>query len=166
VGAKVLVLNADYQAIGVCAAERAFVLVFMKKAEMLAEDSEKSLRTIRREYKFPSIIRLYRFVAIPYKRVNLTRQNVFKRDNHTCVYCGTRENLTIDHVLPRSNGGRDSWENLVTACQKCNSRKGNQTPEQAEMQMSHLPFRPSFVMFLGNFSGQVRDDWRPYLYMN
>lgn len=165
-GVKVLVLNADYQAIGVCAVERAFVLVLMKKAEMLSEDPEKSLRTIRRDYKFPSIIRLYRFISLPYKKVNLTRQNIFKRDNHTCAYCGTREHLTIDHVIPRSMGGRDSWENLITACQKCNSRKGNQTPEQAEMVMSHKPFRPSFVMFLGNFSGTVREDWKPYLYMN
>lgn len=165
-GAKVLVLNADYQAIGVCAVERAFVLVIMKKAEMLSDDPEKSLRTIRKNYKFPSIIRLYRFVSLPYKKVNLSRQNIFKRDNHTCVYCNTRDNLTIDHVIPRSLGGRDSWENLVTACQRCNSRKGNQTPEQAEMPMRYKPFRPSFVMFLGNFSGQIRDDWKPYLYMN
>lgn len=165
-GAKVLVLNADYQAIGVCAAERAFVLVIMQKAEMLTDDPEKCLRTIRKNYKFPSIIRLYQFVSIPYKKVNLSRQNVFKRDNHTCVYCSSREHLTIDHVVPRSNGGRDSWENLVAACQQCNARKGNQTPAQADMTMSHQPFRPSFVMFLGNFSGQVREDWRPYLYMN
>ncbi len=165
-GSRVLVLNADYQAIGVCAAERAFVLVFMKKAEMLSEDPEKRLRSISRSYSFPSIIRLYRFVALPYKRVNLTRQNIFRRDNNTCVYCGVKEYLTIDHVVPRSMGGRDSWENLVTACQKCNSRKGNQTPEQAEMSMSHKPFRPSFVMFLGNFSGKIKDDWKPYLYMN
>jgi 5-methylcytosine-specific restriction endonuclease McrA len=166
VGVKVLVLNADYQAIGVCPVERAFVLVFMKKAEMLSDVPEKRIRSTHKEFKFPSIIRLYRFVSLPYKRVSLTRQNIFKRDNYTCTYCATKENLTLDHVVPKSQGGRDSWENLITACQKCNSRKGNMTPEQAGLEMLHRPFRPSFVMFLGNFSGTVRDDWKPYLYMN
>lgn len=163
---RVLVLNQNYQAIGVCSAERAFVLVFMKKAEMLAENPRLSLTSINREFKFPSIIRLYRYVSIPYKKVNLSRQNIFKRDGHRCCYCNAKENLTLDHVVPRSMGGGDRWDNLVTACQKCNSRKGNMTPEEAGMELRRKPFRPSFVMFLGNFSGDIRDDWKPYLYMS
>ena len=164
-GAKVLVLNQDYQAIGVCAVERAFVLVFLRKAEMLTDVPERKLRTVNTEYKFPSIIRLYRYVSLPYKKVNLSRTNIFKRDNNRCLYCGTRESLTLDHVLPKAQGGRDTWENLATACQKCNSKKGDMTPEQAQMELVYKPFRPSFVMFLGNFSGTVREDWKPYLYM-
>jgi 5-methylcytosine-specific restriction endonuclease McrA len=163
---KVLILNQDYQAIGVCTAQRAFVLVYLRKAEMLSHVPTLSLRSIQSEFRFPSIIRLQRYVSVPYKRVNLSRQNIFKRDSNQCVYCGTREDLTIDHVVPRSAGGKDNWYNLVTACQRCNSKKGNQTPEEAEMNMRHKPFRPSFVMFLGNFSGTLRDDWRPYLYMD
>ena len=163
---KVLVLNQDYQAISVCSAERAFVLVLMRKAEMLTDVPDLKLRSVSNQFKYPSIIRLYRYVNIPYKRVNLSRQNVYKRDGFSCVYCGTHDNLTLDHVVPRSQGGRDTWENLVTACQKCNSRKGDLSPEEAGMNMRSRPFRPSFVMFLGNFSGNVRDDWKPYLYMN
>lgn len=163
---SVLVLNQDYQAIGVCSPERAFVLVFLQKAEMLSHHPKRVLRSVHQEYHFPSIIRLHRYVHFPYKRVNLSRHNVFKRDNNRCVYCGSKDHLTIDHVHPKSLGGRDSWDNLVTACQKCNSRKGNMTPEQAGMQLRYEPFRPSFVMFLSNFSGQVRDDWKPYLYMS
>ncbi|MEL6674758.1 MAG: HNH endonuclease [Bacteroidota bacterium] len=124
------------------------------------------LRSVGHEFDFPSIIRLYRFIKLPYKRVNLSRHNIFKRDNNRCVYCGARDSLTIDHVVPKSQGGRDSWDNLVTACQRCNAKKGNRTPEEAGMSMRHKPFRPSFVMFLSTFNGNVREDWKPYLYMS
>jgi len=162
---SVLVLNQDYQAIGVCSAERAFVLVFLNKAEMLSDHPEYQIKSIRKSFRFPSIIRLHRYIHIPYKKVNLSRQNIFRRDRNRCVYCGSRDALTIDHVVPRSHGGRDTWDNLVTACQKCNSRKGDMSPEEAGLEMRHQPFRPSFVMFLSNFSGDVREDWKPYLYM-
>ncbi len=163
---NVLVLNQNYQPISICTAERAFVLVFLRKAEMLTDIPSQQLASIDKQYKFPSIIRLHRYIAIPYKRVNLSRYNVFKRDTNQCVYCGSKERLTLDHVVPRAMGGRDSWDNLVTACQSCNSRKGSRTPEQAGMEMAHQPFRPSFVMFLSNFNGNVREDWKPYLYMS
>lgn len=163
---SVLVLNQNYEAIGVCSAERAFLLVYLQKAEMLTEVPTRKIHTIRENYSFPSIIRLYRYIAIPYKRVNLSRQNVFKRDRLRCVYCNSKDNLTLDHVVPKSMGGGDAWDNLVTACQRCNSRKGNMTPEQAGMNLRYQPFRPSFVMFLSNFAGNIREDWKPYLYMN
>ncbi len=163
---SVLVLNQDYQAIGVCSVERAFVLVLLKKAEMLSDFPDRKLRSVSADFSFPSIIRLYRYVSLPYKRVNLSRHNVFKRDRNRCVYCGSKDSLTIDHVHPKSQGGRDSWDNLVTACQKCNAKKGSLTPEQAGMELQYKPFRPSFVMFLSNFAGEVREDWKPYLYMS
>lgn len=163
---SVLVLNQDYQAIGVCSTERAFILTLLEKAEMLSHNPAKRLRSVNKEFYFPSIIRLFSYVHFPYKKVNLSRHNIFKRDSHSCVYCGSKDALTIDHVVPRSNGGRDAWENLVTACQKCNSRKGSMTPEEAGLTLGYQPFRPSFVMFLSKFSGQVREDWKPYLYMS
>ena len=163
---SVLVLNQDYQAIGVCTAERAFVLVFMRKAEMLTDVPTRKLRSVASNFKFPSIIRLFQYVQIPYKKVNLSRQNIFKRDGMKCVYCGSKDNLTLDHVVPKSGGGRDTWDNLVTACQKCNSRKGSMTPEEAGLELRYEPFRPSFVMFLSNFAGNIREDWKPYLYMS
>ncbi len=153
---KVLVLNQDYQAISVCTAERAFILVFLNKAEMVCDMKAKVLRSMTKNFAYPSIIRLRRFVNLPYKKVALSRQNIFKRDGFKCVYCASREHLTLDHVIPRSKGGRDSWHNLVSACQKCNTEKGDRTPEEAEMRMSHKPFRPSFIMYLREFSGKVR----------
>lgn len=163
---KVLVLNQDYQAISICSAERAFVLVFLKKAELVCDRQSKRMRSIGSNYPYPSIIRLNRYINLPYKKVALSRQNIFKRDGYKCVYCGSRSKLTIDHMIPRSRGGRDSWHNLVSACQRCNTEKGDRTPEEAEMAMSHKPFRPSFIMFLRDFNGKVSDDWKPYLLMN
>lgn len=163
---SVLVLNQDYQAIGICSVERAFILIMLQKAEMLSDHPSRKLRTIQSEFKFPSIIRLYRYINLPYKRVNLSRHNIFKRDRNRCVYCGSKEALTIDHVVPKSAGGKDSWDNLVTACQKCNAKKGSLSLEQAGMELGHEPFRPSFVMFLSNFAGDIREDWKPYLYMS
>ena len=163
---RVLVLNQDYQAIGICSVERAFVLVMLKKAEMLSDNASRRLKTIAEDFKFTSIIRLYRYVHLPYKRVNLSRHNIFKRDRNRCVYCGSKDSLTIDHVVPKSVGGRDTWDNLVTACQKCNAKKGSMTPEQAGMSLLHQPVRPSFVMSLSNFAGEVREDGKPYLYMS
>lgn len=162
---KVLVLNQDYQAIGVCSAERAFVLVYLQKADLVKEHPTLRLYSLSESYFFPSIVRLRKYISIPYKKVQLTRQNIFKRDFYRCLYCGSHSNLTIDHVVPKSLGGRDAWENLVTACQTCNSKKGSMSLEDAKMTLKQQPFRPSFVMFLSNFSGNVSEDWKPYLYM-
>lgn len=162
---KVLVLNQDYQAIGVCSAERAFVLVYLEKAELLKEHPTLRLHSLTDSYCFPSVIRLRKYISIPYKKVQLTRQNIFKRDFYRCLYCGSHSNLTIDHIMPKSLGGRDAWENLATACQTCNSKKGNLTLDAANMVLRQEPFRPSFVMFLSNFSGSVSEDWREYLYV-
>ena len=142
--AKVLVLNQDFQAISVCSPERAFVLVLLQKAELVSPRQAKSLRSVGKDFQFPSIIRLFRFVQLPYKKVALSRQNIFKRDSFRCVYCGTRDHLTLDHVIPRSRGGRESWHNLVTACQRCNTIKGDRTPQEADMQMTQEPLTSSF----------------------
>lgn len=162
---QVLVLNQDYQAISLCEPERALVLVMLKKAEMVTDVPERRFRSIQSEFRFPSIIRLFTYVQLPFKKVSLSRQNVFKRDGNRCVYCGSRDKLTVDHVVPRAQGGRTVWNNLVTACYKCNSRKGDLTPEEAGMDMPFKPFRPSFIMFLSQFSGSVNEDWKPYLLM-
>jgi 5-methylcytosine-specific restriction endonuclease McrA len=160
---SVLVLNQDYQAIGICSVERAFVLVYLRKAELVDRLADRVLHSVTKEWVFPSIIRLFDYVRVPFRRVALSRTNIFRRDGYSCVYCGSRQHLTLDHVQPRSCGGRDSWENLVTACQTCNTKKGNRTPEQAEMPMHRNPFRPSYIMYLSNFSGTVHEGWRPYL---
>ena len=163
---RVLVLNQDYSPITVCSAERAFVLIYQQKAELLHEDPERVMRTVSRNFPMPSVIRLQQYIYIPFKSVLLSRQNVFKRDRMQCQYCGSKKDLTLDHVLPKSRGGNSTWFNLTTACKKCNSLKGDRTPEEAEMPLRSQPFRPSYIMFVRNFSGFTSEDWLQYLSVN
>jgi 5-methylcytosine-specific restriction endonuclease McrA len=160
---KVLVLNSDYRALTVCSVYKAFLLVFLDKAEVVNQVENIYLRSVSQSFPMPSVIRLYNYVNMPYKSVMLNRHNIFKRDGHRCVYCNSREDLTIDHVMPRSRGGKTKWTNLVTACKKCNARKGDYTPEEAGMKLPYAPFKPSFVVFLRDFSGIGDDTWKPYL---
>lgn len=160
---KVLVLNQDYQPISVCNVQRGFLLVFLNKAELLSEVEHHALRTVTRCYPMPSVIKLHNYVHIPYKGVVLTRQNIFKRDGFECQYCGNEENLTIDHVVPRSKKGKSTWKNLVTACKTCNSVKGDYSPEEAGLNLKAAPFKPSYVIFLRDFSGYKYEEWMPFL---
>lgn len=163
--ANVLVLNQDYQPLSVCSVQRSVKLLFMDKAEMLHDYPDRKINTVTKEFSYPSVIRLRRYINIPYTRIVLSRRNIMKRDGNRCQYCGAHKNLTIDHVLPRSRGGKDTWENLVTACDSCNVEKGNRTPKEAGMPLNRKPFRPIHITFLQSILGQVEDDWKPYLYM-
>lgn len=160
-----MVLNQDYQPLSVCNVKKSLLLLFLDKAELLHEDPTKKIKTVRYNYDYPSVIRLRRYARIPFKHIVLTRKNIVKRDAFKCQYCGTHENLTIDHIIPKSKGGKDTWENLVTACTSCNHKKGNRTPREAGMPLRRAPFRPSHIIFLRDFHGQVDDHWKPYLYM-
>jgi 5-methylcytosine-specific restriction endonuclease McrA len=140
---NVLVLNQDYQPLSICSVQRSVKLLFLEKAEVLHDDPKRKIRTIDDEYIYPSVIRLRYYINIPYTRIVLSRRNIMKRDGHTCQYCGIKSDLTLDHVIPRSKGGIDTWENLVTACNRCNVRKGNRTPDEAKMPLKRTPFRPS-----------------------
>ncbi|MDH4461471.1 MAG: HNH endonuclease [Spirosomataceae bacterium] len=162
-GRKVLVLNQDYSALTVCSVPKAFLLVYLNKADLVSESESEQLHSISASYPMPSVIRLHRYVYMPYKGVMLSRQNIFKRDLGTCQYCGSKEDLTLDHVQPKSRGGRTTWDNLTTACRRCNSRKGDLTPEEAGMHLASKPFKPSFVMFLRDFGGTHEASWLPYL---
>ncbi|MDZ4700409.1 MAG: HNH endonuclease [Rhodothermales bacterium] len=161
----VLVLNQDYRALTICSVQRAVVLVHLQKAEMVESAPDYFLRTASLRFPWPSIVRLKYFVRVPYKRIMLSRKNVLRRDGFRCQYCGSRDSLTVDHVLPKSRGGGDSWENLVAACTPCNNRKGSRTPEEARMELRRQPFRPSQVMFIRDFIGNVDDTWKPYLFL-
>ncbi len=163
--ASVLVLNKDYQPLSVCSVHRSMKLLFMDKAELLHDYPERKIRTVKKEYSYPSVIRLRRYINLPYKNIVLSRHNIMKRDGNRCLYCGSNHNLTIDHVLPRSRGGRDTWENLATACNECNVRKGDLTPDEANMELSQEPFQPVHITFFQSLLGVIEDDWKPYLYM-
>jgi 5-methylcytosine-specific restriction endonuclease McrA len=159
------VLNQDYQPLSICSVQRSVKLLFLEKAELLHDDPDKVIRTVDDEYSYPSVIRLRRYINLPYARIVLSRRNIMKRDRHTCQYCGTKSDLTLDHVFPRSRGGEDSWENLVTACNKCNVKKGNRTPDEASMPLDIEPYRPVHITFFQNLLGGVQEHWKPYLYM-
>ncbi len=162
----VLLLNADYSPLGLCGVERAIVLVLMQKADLIHAREDAFVRSQRVAIPLPSVVRLRQYARVPYRKIMLTRKNVLRRDEHRCQYCGNREALTIDHVFPRSRGGKDTWENLVAACSRCNSRKGNRTPAEAEMPLRRPPFRPSHVMFIRDFVGHVEPAWKPYLFID
>jgi len=141
----VLVLNASYEPLNITTWRRAVVMVLKGKAEGLEHDPA---RRIREDTLLPTVIRLRHFVRVPYKPLPLTRRNLFHRDGHRCQYCGAgAEQLSVDHVVPRSRGGLDTWENVTTACLPCNVRKGNRTPREAAMPLLRPPHRP-----LGSFS--------------
>ncbi|MEM1271743.1 MAG: HNH endonuclease [Bacteroidota bacterium] len=161
----VLVLNQDYRAITICSVRRAVVLVLLGKAELVEARMDRELHSPTRVLPWPSIIRLRRYIRVPYRRIMLSRQNVLRRDAGRCQYCGVHDRLTIDHVQPKSRGGKDTWENLVAACVPCNNRKGNRTPEEAGMPLRRKPFRPSHVMFIRDYVGNVEDTWKPYLFL-
>jgi len=136
----VLVLNASYEPLNITTWRRAMVMLLKGKAEGLEHDRGQ---VIRPDHFLPTVIRLRQFVRVPYKQLPLTRRNVFQRDGHSCQYCGySGEQLSIDHVLPRSRGGGDTWDNVTTACLPCNVRKGNRTPREAGMPMVREPGRP------------------------
>ncbi len=160
---KVLVLNQDFSPISICTVQRAFILNYLKKTELVKSANGHRLRSIDQSFPMPAVIRLMRYVHIPYKGVSLTRQNIFKRDNFNCQYCGTSRDLTLDHVIPKSKGGRSSWDNLITACRRCNTRKGDYTPDQAGFRLKTKPFKPTYLMFLREFSGYHCEEWLPYL---
>lgn len=161
----VLVLNQDYSALTLCSVERAMVLILLHKADLVESIPDHFVRSPTVQFPWPSIVRLKGYVAVPYKRVMISRKNVMRRDRFRCQYCGSRERLTVDHVMPKSRGGKDTWENLVTACTPCNNRKGNRTPEEAEMPLGRKPFRPTSVMFIRDYVGSVDDTWKPYLFL-
>ena len=149
----------------VCSVQRSVKLLFLEKAEMLHDDPDRAIRTVDDEFSYPSVIRLRRYIQIPYNRIVLSRRNIMKRDNHTCQYCGRKSDLTLDHVMPRSRNGDDTWENLVTACNTCNVKKGSRTPAEAKMPLKIKPYRPIHITFFQNLLGGVQENWKPYLYM-
>jgi 5-methylcytosine-specific restriction endonuclease McrA len=163
--ANVLILNQDYQPLNVVNVRKSLMLLFLEKAELLHDYPNRKIRTIASEFEYPSVIRLRRYARIPYKFIVLSRKNIMKRDGLKCQYCGSTRDLTLDHIIPRSRGGEDSWENLVTACNKCNNRKGNKTPREAGMKLMRKPYRPSHIIFLRDYMGSIDDTWKPYLYM-
>lgn len=144
---QVLVLNAGYEPLSLVSVRRAVVLLLREKAEML-EATQQMLVGVSCSIPVPLVIRLVHYVRLPHRRVPPTRAAIMLRDAYTCQYCGGtpgRDELTVDHVVPRSRGGRHDWTNLTTACKRCNQIKGSGTPEEVQMRLVRRPFEPSYV---------------------
>jgi len=162
----VLVLNATYEPLNVVSVKRAVVLLLKEKAE-LVEAAEAKLRSESLSVPVPLVIRLMYFVKIP-RRISLpvTRRGILSRDHYACQYCGVtppRKELTIDHVVPRSRGGKTTWENVVTACQKCNGRKGSRTPSEAHMRLRAKPERPRYLAVASLNTIEIKAAWGKYI---
>jgi 5-methylcytosine-specific restriction endonuclease McrA len=161
---RVLVLNATYEPINVCTVRRAAVLLLKDKAEIL-EHADWELRAENLSLPRPVVIRLISYARVPRDthRRKITRRAVFARDRWTCQYCGSRGNLTVDHVVPRSKGGMSSWDNIVTSCAPCNRRKGDTLLRHANMRLTSRPRSPSPQIFIHVATPTIPAAWRAYL---
>ena len=160
----VLVLNLNYEPLNVCNLRRAMVMIIGGGAEIL-ENGRGCIRSPSQLWPIPSVIRLGHMIKRPVPRVHLCRREIFRRDNHTCQYCGRRtRELTMDHVVPRHRGGQHTWGNLVSACASCNRRKGGKTLQQARMQLLRRPFEPKpTARYLYQTSLRHNDEWEQFL---
>ncbi|MBN2570923.1 MAG: HNH endonuclease [Ignavibacteriales bacterium] len=148
-----------------CNVKRAVALLFTGKAEVVSKNERRVIHTISNQFSWPNVIRLNNFIKIPYKRIILSRKNILKRDGHKCAYCGRGDlPLTLDHIIPKSRGGDDSWENLVSACLKCNNKKGDRTPHEANMKLRIIPYAPNHIMFIMKTVNKLDESWKPFLF--
>jgi 5-methylcytosine-specific restriction endonuclease McrA len=155
-----LVLNATYEPLCVVSQRRALVLVLTYKA-IAVEDTGVLLHSAMCVVPAPAVVRLNRYVRVPYRAgIPLTRRAIFARDGGRCVYCGGPAN-SVDHVVPRSRGGRHVWENVVAACRRCNSRKENHQPHEAGLSLLRQPFIPKDGLRLS--LGRLEPEWEAYL---
>jgi 5-methylcytosine-specific restriction endonuclease McrA len=161
----VLVLNASYEAVNVVAARRAVVLV-CKGAAVVQETGAEFVRTPGLRLPLPSVIRLLAYRYVPRRSGSVSRKSIIERDGYRCQYCRARlpaSKLTLDHVMPKSRGGRASWENLVACCYLCNNRKGNRTPTEAGMALMKKPL--PFSIHAKHRSAAGDPLWDRYLFV-
>jgi 5-methylcytosine-specific restriction endonuclease McrA len=163
----VLLLNQDYSPLKITSLKRGFKLVFKGKAEVLYYDELKPIITDVKNYVRPTIIRLLRYISLPYRKIPLTRDNIYLRDGYKCIYCETKKSLTLDHVIPRSKGGNNEWDNLITCCHSCNVLKGDKSVEEflnlTGYKMRHKPYKPNYLQFLSIMNDGMKEEWIPYL---
>lgn len=164
-----LVLNASFEPLHIVTWQRALQLLFQGKVEVV-EESEQEVRTVRFTIKVPAVLRLLTYVPLARKKeiVRFSRINIFLRDHSICQYCGvyfSKTHLTLDHVVPIVQGGKKSWENIVTACKPCNQRKGGHTPQQAGMHLIRKPRQPTWLPTASLQLGVTRtpERWKIYL---
>ncbi|NBU69895.1 MAG: HNH endonuclease [Bacteroidetes bacterium] len=168
---RTLLLNSTYEPLRVISWQRAVILWFEGKVEVVEEYSDFNLTSMTFNIKCPAVVRLLAYVNGNRNKVKFSRVNVFSRDKYSCQYCNAQPgsaSLTYDHVIPRSKGGKTVWENIVTCCVSCNSKKADRTPAEARMTLRNKPVKPDWnprtklIICLP----ATPDQWRDYLYWN
>jgi 5-methylcytosine-specific restriction endonuclease McrA len=165
---RVLLLNATYEPLRVISWQRAVTLLTLGKVEVL-ESYSRTVRSVTLVVRLPSVVRLLTLVRFRERTVRFSRQNIYLRDRSRCQYCGkvlAADNLTYDHVVPKSMGGITAWENIVTCCLPCNKRKGGKTPQQARMHLIRKPRKPAWhpMLMITMSIPRTPDTWRDYLF--
>ncbi|MBS1249989.1 MAG: hypothetical protein MAG431_01578 [Chloroflexi bacterium] len=161
----VLVLNGNYAPINVCTTRRAMGLIVVGKANLVL-DGRGVIRTVSKKFPKPSVIRLREIVKLPRPQVKLNKKEIFRRDNYRCQYCGKHSHdLTVDHIVPQRLGGESTWKNLITACAKCNHKKGGQTLQQSGLKLQSVPRQPpsSAKYIFKNYLRQY-EEWEPFIH--
>ena len=162
---RTLLLDASYRPIRVISWMKAVVLSFQGKI-LVVETYDQVIRSVSVEVLMPSVVALKRYFGYHPVRIRYSKRNVFLRDGHRCQYCGEQpgaSRLTIDHVIPQSRGGRTKFTNVVTACERCNLRKGNRTPEEAGMRLLSVPGCPEAQLVASASSPATPPEWLTYL---
>ena len=165
---QVLLLNASEEALAIISWQRAVTMLCSGKAyEPYNFEETYPIKTPNGVFKLPTAIILHQFVIVPFKRVQPTRKNVLQRDRYACQYCGkvlTLSTCTLDHVIPQCKHGATDWRNLVASCKKCNSKKGDCTPEQASMGLRVKPFVPTRNFLMMNaIDKSMNGSWKRWM---
>jgi 5-methylcytosine-specific restriction endonuclease McrA len=165
---RTLLLDQGYAPIKVISWQRAITLITLRKVEVV-EEYDAQIRASSMVVQVPAVVRLHKAFRRHHKPVKFSRVNIYARDGHRCQYCGAKcgiDRLTYDHVVPRSRGGRTTWDNIVSCCVTCNARKSNRTPGEARMALLSIPARPSWMptLQIRVSTRSVPDAWRDYVY--
>ncbi len=166
--AAVLFLDTAYRPLRIESWQRAIADVMLGKLEVIEYSADRTIQGVGRTYPMPSVVRVVRHFKRDRIRLKFSRLNIYARDRFECQYCGARkatEDLTFDHVMPRSRGGRTCWENIVTACRDCNGEKADRTPAEADMRLRSTPKKPRYLPTItvrGMGAADIPAEWRAY----
>lgn len=165
--AAVLFLDVDFRPLRVEPWQRAMADLFLGKIEVIEHSRDRTIQTVTRAVPMPSVVRVLRRFKRDRIRIKFSRLNIYARDGFACQYCGERkptEDLTFDHVVPRSRGGRTEWTNIVTACTDCNAAKADRTPSEAGLELHGRPRKPHWLpaVTVRMSGGAIPEEWKAY----
>ena len=164
---QTLLLDASYYPLRMIDWKKALTLFFTERAEVVEHHQDVEIRSTYQSYKLPKVMRLFTKLG-DINVVKFNRLNVFYRDDFTCQYCQTRfraSDLTLDHVIPKSRGGKTDWDNIVSACEKCNNKKADKLPNECRMHPLKKPVEPQWIsMLMLKLSNQEQDVWKDWFH--